>query len=351
MKFFYSAALLLSAFAKQALALSELGAFGDITYSDEGLPTEVNIAFTSDYAAVDTPATDNDISFTAALSGTAWDGNYYTNQPTLAVTTGGGNAGTEGNGNLAITLPAAVPPVGEYTVILNVDMNIRNQGSPVLMHEKQYSITVNLIGQAKTVLLQTTDAATTTTYAETTITDDKTATVVSPNPAGLLLAQVGTNTAFGSDIVVKATNTDSGYKMWRDDAVVVKVYDNAAQDTLLYEWPEALVEESSNSEVGTAAADNELTVTLKSAPVALYNQLSIFVEISISFRDLDGDVRTRQLRLAGGDDEHRNLERMGENTVALGTNVKLESTGSGAASGVAKSMLAMSAAAGVALLL
>jgi hypothetical protein len=195
-----------------------------------------------------------------------------------------------------LTRTANPPPVGTTKITLKVALWYQN--SPTLtvkMHEKIYEMVLTATGTENSVIERTSNAAGTEDFSAATGGTTTSGDVVTPLPVGgITFTQTGAvPVVFGSPIEVTATSGDPNYRFWLDTATPVSIYNAAVDGTLLYNWPASLV----TAPTTEVAASASLVMVLKSVPAVLFNELEIFVSCTVTFRDVEGDIRRRALRI------------------------------------------------------
>ena len=250
---------------------------------------------------------------------------YYTDSGSISSVDAGPGTNLEFDIALPFTTTGTngIPPIDVYIVTIKVDMFLKNAAGDMLMHAQTYTVTINLSGTEATHELDT--SASTSTFTETTENENNSKAAPSTDPGDLTLAQApGGPVGFGTDITLIADTADVEYKVWRDIGEPVEVFSDASLTNKIYEWPSELV---GGHITEGAGATNELTLTLESVPVFIYNQNSIYVKLGIKYRDAAGGRRRRVLlrlpnnKNANGDG-HRALERYEAASTTVAAEVK-----------------------------
>ena len=326
MKFLHTLlSILVLASVHQTHGATQLDTFGTVVYNanGDGLPTSVPISFDSDFPIDQTTKSEGHMWVEWTLTENA-PGDLYNaiNQDNDVAYTSLA-AGTNNLMTFTLAPSGTPPPVGVTTITLGVTIKYKNTATLTMnMHQKNFVITLTVTGSAATQELSTADGSTTTTYTVQQGDDTNAGGVVSPLPAsGLTLTQAGGGAAvgWGSPIIVEAGTDDTNYKLWLDTSVNVEVYNAASGGDLLYVWPAALVDAPTEE----ASASNNLSVTLNSVPVTLYNAGTVFVFLTIKFRDTEGGRRVLRIPATRMQTYHRSLETMEESSVGVSAPVQL----------------------------
>ena len=284
------------------------------------MPTSVSIDYVSDFGTAQTSSTTDETWLEWSM--VAGD-TYYSGSPpgTLSVD-------SSSQFTISLTRSGTDPTVGDYTVTLKVKLNYNNGGTEFLMDEVDYSFNVNVAGVASTTDISTPSAANTNgnfNYAD--VTEDTTGNgqVVSAIPGNLELAQVGGTASFGEDITIQATTSTPGYTIWIDATENILASDDLTFDGSDYEWPNDAVTSSVSSETGIT---NSVDITLKSVPAEVFNYGSVYVQLTVHFRDASNDSR-RSLRSL--DEDGSSLQSLNEDSIQVTALVAFDSgNGSGA---------------------
>ena len=294
--------LIAASISQRSIADNILGNLGGILEYDEtyGFPTRIPIEFQTDFAANDQiDAIQEEVYFTYDVSGSA--ASYYSSHSLVIQSTG------PPSGQLEIVFVpdflTQTPKIGFYQLVVGIDMFYKNVAGDILMHMKTYAIDITLKGLEGSYLL-----GTSATIADHTQEVDSSQThsdyATSAQPEDLVLEQAGNGNepvAYGEDIVLHAGTIDTNYRVWLDTSNPIGVYDDPQMTNIIYEWPLGLV--GDDTATTEEEATNLLVVRLTIVPVELYYLGSIYVKLTIQFRDTEGDLlRTRELFLL--DDEN-----------------------------------------------
>jgi hypothetical protein len=182
------------------------------------------------------------------------------------------------------------PAVGStFVVTLGVTLKYVNTANlSLVMHSNIFTITLSIVGGENTQEVASTSTSTTA-FSPATIDQPKSSLVATPAPPGLVLLPNGGSVAYPSPIVVVANANDATVNLWLDDTGSVEIRDGAeVTDTLLYVWPKSMVSATATTETPNTSS---ITITLHSVPVTLYNQGTIYVFLTVKFRDTEGDRR------------------------------------------------------------
>jgi hypothetical protein len=320
-------------------AIAQIG----FTQDSNGMPLTATIQYTSDFGeALNLNTADKAwLETNVAIGGTG--SGFYTGTPSVVV-----NSATV----FTVTLPriGGVPTVGDYTVVLTVQLNYNNEGTNVKMDEVVYTFDVNVAGTASSAVVISASGATTVGgFTAGTITDETigNGNVVSATPT-LALAQSGSNIAFGADLVVQATVVGTTHTIWVDSAEAITVDSLDSVDSAnKYEWPNAAASSSQASEL---TGVHLVTVTLKSVPVEVFNWATAYVKLTIHFRDESNDYPGRALRRLQDDASTKELTGLQEGIAELVAEVTFVTDESGSVTATFM-ILSTTVIAGAALLL
>lgn len=260
------------------------------------MPTTITIDYVSDFGQAET----------ATSQGKAWlewsminGDTYYEATP--------GTLTVQSATQFTLTLArSGVDPtgVGDYMIGIKVKLWYNNGGQEFQMDEVDYTFIVNIAGAPGSTLVHTTTGATTSgSFSVPTVeeTDVGIGEITSPTPT-ITLAQTGSNVAFGTDIVLEATTGSSSHTLWVDptENIIASANLNFA-DELDYEWPNTAVTSSVSAD-SSPTTTTTVTVNLKSIPVAIFELGTIYVQLTVHFRDNSNDARRTRRFLRGLED-------------------------------------------------
>lgn len=255
------------------------------------MPLEVTVAYLSDFGTALGSAGNGNlwVDVEIALEGTGATAHYTAPNPQLKTAPGATSFVVDLKRN------GVTPAVGAYTVIVSAKLKYQNGAvdpdDVVVMDFVKYTFNVNVAGGESSSTVDSSAGSTSGSFTNGGATDEETSTgsvgSVFP-PEGITLVQSSTNTALDADLVITASVTGGdaaagAYTMWIDPTEAISMDTAATFATAdLYEWPDW----AASSDQSTQIADNaDVAVTLTSIPVKFYNAGSVFVQLTVHFRD------------------------------------------------------------------
>lgn len=277
-----------------------------VTYeAGTGLPLTVPIVFDSDIG-IGAPDT-------VGNAWVVWSWTETENENLFAVvadstsgTTFSTSAAPIDNGivTFALSRTGNMPRIDTYTFTLAAKLMYQNTASlpAVLLYERSYTITVQRKGTAATETLNSGGSGSTNAFDAVDQTAPTSLFPLASPATGLSLVAQGGAVSSPAPIVLYADSTEPYYKVWMSDTASVKVFSDAGLSTLKYEWPASLVASSSTAE--SLDAVDDVTITLKSVPEAIYDMGTIYIALNVNFRDTEGGRRNlRRLEDAKGEEQ------------------------------------------------
>lgn len=249
------------------------------------MPTDISIQYISDFGQA----------VTSSASGKVWvewsmtNGNaYYTGSPPGALT-----VDSTTQFSIALTRSGAAPVVGDYAIVLNIKLWYHTAETDFKMDEVDYTFNVNIAGAASSTIVSTGSGATTGgSFNAPSITENSVGngSVVSAAPS-ISLAQSGSNVAVGSDVILLATTASGTHTLWVVPTDPVIASGDTTFDESDYEWPNPAVASDVTSETGTQST---VTIHLKSVPVEVFDLQTIYIRLTVHYRDISHDFGTRR---------------------------------------------------------
>jgi hypothetical protein len=194
---------------------------------------------------------------------------------------------------------ANLPPTGDYTILMAVRLEYNNNGDIVVMDAAEYTFTVNVAGSESSAVYNSGSGSSVTggyTNADVAETETASGTVVSAPPASLDVGHTSGGANLQDDIVLTAQITGddiADFTLWLETGDQVRMDSSVLFTTDPYVWPAAamVIEAGKDAEV---SGTSSVTLTLKSVPVYLYNSGTVFVEMTVHYRDESNDLGARR---------------------------------------------------------
>jgi hypothetical protein len=274
---------------------SQLNGFvNTVIYNSNGLPTSVDVGFQTDFTIDQVGKQVGDVYVAWTLSETGTGDLYSPISQDSDITLDSTNPASATTITFTLTPSGTSPSVETFDVILDASlMYVNTNDYTVEMFRQQYKITVTVTSvdpiATNPPSLATPAVIPSNVYSPGTTDTTKVASVLSPVPQNLNLVASGAPFAHPHPIVVMASTTDTNYKVWHASATSILIRDGSSPTSmLLYEWPAGLVSATSTAESGSTSS---VTVTLNDVPTAIYNQGTIYIHLTVKFRDVHGGRR------------------------------------------------------------
>jgi hypothetical protein len=270
------------------------GFVNTVTYDINGLPTSVYVDFETDFTINQVGKHTGDVYVAWTLSETGTGDLYNAISQDNDIAFDNTDPASASTIIFTLTSSGTSPSVETFDVILDATLKYVNTDDYTIeMFRQQYTITVTVTSidpvatSAPALSIQA--GTTSNSYSPGTTDTAKGVSVASPLPPNFSLAASGGGFAHPDAIVVVASTSDTNYKVWHDTATTIQVRAGSAPtSTLMYEWPNGHALATATQESGST---NSVTFTLASVPTEVYNAGTVYIHLTVKFRDVQAGRR------------------------------------------------------------